>query len=141
MSAVDARIAESFHRQGLMTGYGARLVEAGAGRCVVEVDWSKALTQQHGFFHAGVTTALCDSACGYAALSVMARDADVLSVEFKINLIAPADGQRLRAVGEIVRRGRTLVVVRATAFAIKDGQEKPCAEFLGTMMAVDTPKA
>jgi uncharacterized protein (TIGR00369 family) len=136
VSAIDRRVAESFPRQGLMTGYGARLVEAGEGRCVIEVEWNNRLTQQHGFFHAGVTTALCDSAAGYAALTTMAEGADVLSVEFKINLMAPADGQRLRAVGEVVRRGRTLVVVRATAFAIKDGRETPCAEFLGTMMTM-----
>lgn len=137
--SVEERCRESFARQGLMTGYGARMVEATDGRCVIEADWREDLTQQHGFFHAGVSTALCDSAAGYAALSVMAEGADVLSVEFKVNLMAPADGQRLRAVGEVIRRGRTLVVVRATAFAVKDGQETACAEFLGTMMTV-TPR-
>jgi uncharacterized protein (TIGR00369 family) len=136
MSDIDPRVAESFARQGLMTGYGARLVEAGEGRCVIETDWNDRLTQQHGFFHAGATTALCDSAAGYAALTTMADGADVLSVEFKINLMAPADGQRLRAIAEVVRRGRTLVVVRATAIVIRDGRETPCAEFLGTMMTV-----
>lgn len=140
MSGVDARAAESFARQGLMTGYGARLIAAGEGRCVIEADWRDDLTQQHGFFHAGVTTALCDSAAGYAALTTMADGADVMSVEFKINLIAPADGERLRAMAEVVRSGRTLVVVRATAFAIKNGRETACAEFLGTMMTM-TPKA
>jgi uncharacterized protein (TIGR00369 family) len=133
---VQPRCQESFDRQGLMTGYGARMAECDAGRCVIEADWRADLTQQHGYFHAGVTTALCDSACGYAALSAMDEGSDVLSVEFKVNLMAPADGQMLRAVGEVVRRGRTLVVVRATAFAVKDGEERACAEFLGTMMAV-----
>ena len=137
---IQPRCAESFARQGLMTGYGARMIECDAGRCVIEADWRDDLTQQHGYFHAGVTTALSDSACGYAALSVMAEGADVLSVEFKINLMAPADGHLLRAVGEVVRKGRTLVVVRATAFAVKAGEEKPCAEFLGTMMALQTPR-
>ena len=134
--SVEARCLESFRRQGLMTNYGARMVEAGEGRCVIEADWREDLTQQHGFFHAGVTTALCDSAAGYAALSAMAEGSDVLSVEFKINLIAPADGQTVRTVAEVVRRGRTLVVVRATASVDKDGETRPCAEFLGTMMAV-----
>jgi uncharacterized protein (TIGR00369 family) len=134
--SIQSRCADSFARQGLMTGYGASMTECDAGRCVIEAGWRDDLTQQHGYFHAGVTTALCDSACGYAALSVMDEDADVLSVEFKVNLMAPADGQLLRAVGEVVRRGRTLVVVRATAYALKDGEERPCAEFLGTMMAV-----
>jgi uncharacterized protein (TIGR00369 family) len=129
-------VAESFARQGLMTGYGARLVEASDGRCVIEADWSDRLTQQHGFFHAGVASALCDSAAGYAALSVMPEGSEVLSVEFKINLMAPADGERLRATAEVVRRGRTLVVVRAAASVFKDSRETPCAEFLGTMMAV-----
>ena len=77
MSAVDARAAESFARQGLMTNYGARMVEAGNGRCVIEADWRADLTQQHGFFHAGVTTAICDGAAGYAALTTMAEGADV----------------------------------------------------------------
>jgi uncharacterized protein (TIGR00369 family) len=133
---VQARCADSFARQGLMTGYAARMVECDAGRCVIEADWRDELTQQHGYFHAGVTTALLDSACGYAALSLMDEASDVLSVEFKVNLMAPADGQSLRAVGEVVRKGRTLVVVRATAYAVKDGEERACAEFLGTMMAV-----
>jgi uncharacterized protein (TIGR00369 family) len=119
-----------------MTGYGARMVECDAGRCVLECDWRPDLTQQHGYFHAGVTTALCDSAAGYAALSLMAEGADVLSVEFKVNLMAPADGETLRVTGEVVRSGRTLTVVRATAFAVKAGDERACAEFLGTMMSV-----
>jgi uncharacterized protein (TIGR00369 family) len=134
--SIQPRSQESFDRQGLMTNYGARLVECDQGRCVIEADWRDDLTQQHGYFHAGVTTALCDSACGYAALSVMPDGADVLSVEFKVNLMAPADGKVLRAVGEVVRKGRTLVVVRGTAFALKDGEERACAEFLGTMMSV-----
>jgi uncharacterized protein (TIGR00369 family) len=133
---IQSRIQESFDRQGLMTNYGARLVECDQGRCVIETDWRDDLTQQHGYFHAGVTTALCDSACGYAALSVMPEGADVLSVEFKVNLMAPADGETLRAVGEVVRKGRTLVVVRGTAFAVKGGEQTACAEFLGTMMSV-----
>ena len=136
MSAVDPRVAESFALQGLMTGYGARLVEVADGRCVIEADHAPHLTQQNGFFHAGVTTALCDTASGYAAFTTMAEGFNVLSVEFKINLMAPADGQLLRAVAEVVRVGRTLVVVRATAFAVKHGRETACAEFLGTMMAM-----
>lgn len=136
MSGVDPRVAASFADQGLMTGYGARLVEVSSGRCVIEVDHAPHLTQQNGFFHAGVTTALCDTASGYAAFTTMAEGSNVLSVEFKINLMAPADGQRLRAVAEVVRAGRTLVVVRATALVVKDGRETACAEFLGTMMAM-----
>jgi uncharacterized protein (TIGR00369 family) len=137
--SVQPRCADSFARQGLMAGYGARMVECDAGRSVLEAGWREDLTQQHGYFHAGVTTALCDSACGYAALSVMEDGSDVLSVEFKVNLMAPADGQLLRARGEVVRTGRTLIVVRATAYAVKDGEERPCAEFLGTMMSVRQP--
>jgi uncharacterized protein (TIGR00369 family) len=133
---IQPRCQESFGRQGMMVRHDARMLEADAGRCVIEAPWREDLTQQHGYFHAGVTTSLCDSAAGYAALSVMAEGADVLSVEFKINLMAPADGEAVRAVGEVVRSGRTLVVVKATAFAVKDGKETPCAEFLGTMMSV-----
>jgi uncharacterized protein (TIGR00369 family) len=134
--SIQPRCQESFERQGMMVRHGARMLEADAGRCVLEMPWREDLTQQHGYFHAGVTTSLCDSAAGYAALTVMPQSADVLSVEFKINLMAPADGQTLRAVGEVIRSGRTLVVVKATAFAVKDGEERACAEFLGTMIAV-----
>ena len=134
--SIQPRCQESFERQGMMVRHGARMLEADAGRCVIEAPWREDLTQQHGYFHAGVTTSVCDSAAGYAALTVMPEGRDVLSVEFKINLMAPADGQTLRAVGEVIRSGRTLVVVKATAFAVKDGEERACAEFLGTMIAV-----
>ena len=134
--SIQPRCQESCERQGMMVRHGARMLEADAGRCVLEMPWREDLTQQHGYFHAGVTTSLCDSAAGYAALTAMPEGRDVLSVEFKINLMAPADGQTLRAVGEVIRSGRTLVVVKATAFAVKDGEERACAEFLGTMIAV-----
>jgi uncharacterized protein (TIGR00369 family) len=133
------RVAESFARQGLMKHLGALLVEARDGRCVIEVPASKHLSQQHGFFHAGVASAIADTAAGYAALSLMAEDASVLTVEFKINLVAPADGELLRATGNVIRAGRTISATSARVEVIRRGRAVHCAEFLGTMIAHRRP--
>ncbi|MGE3854971.1 MAG: PaaI family thioesterase [Planctomycetota bacterium] len=95
-----------------------------------------ALTQQHGFLHAGIVSTALDSACGYAAFSLMAADAAVLSVEFKVNLLAPARGLRFRCVAHVVRPGRTITVCEARAWAIHDDTETLVAMMTGTMMAV-----
>jgi uncharacterized protein (TIGR00369 family) len=92
---------------------GATLIEARDGRCVIEVRADPRLSQQHGFFHAGVTSAIADTAAGYAALSLITEDASVLTVEFKISLIAPADGELLRATGTVIRSGRTITAANA----------------------------
>lgn len=135
-SLVQTKIADSFAVQGFMRLIGARLLEAGAGRCVIEADWREDLTQQHGFFHAGVTATLADNVCGYAAYSLMPEGCSVLTVEFKINLTNPAKGQRIRAVGEVIKPGRTLMITRATVHAVEDGVEKACAESLSTVMVM-----
>jgi uncharacterized protein (TIGR00369 family) len=132
---VLSRVAESFARQGLMTHFGARLLEGRDGRCVIEVPAKTQLLQQHGFFHAGVASAIADTAAGYAALSLMPGDASVLTVEFKINLIAPADGELLRATGSVIRSGRTITATSARVEAVRSGEIVHCAEFLGTMIA------
>lgn len=136
METIDARVAESFARQGFMRNLGARLVEGSQGRCVIETDWSEGLTQQHGYFHAGVTAAIADSAAGYAAFSLMPEDASVLTVEYKINLINPADGERLRATGVVIKPGRTLMVARATVEAIRGDRAVQCGEFLATVFVL-----
>ncbi len=116
-SAVE-RVRASFALQGAMATLGAELAEVGAGRVVITLAIEPRLTQQHGFLHAGVVTAALDSACGYAALSLLPEDAEVLTVELKVNLLAPALGDVLEAVGEVVRSGRTLTICRGDAFAL-----------------------
>ena len=133
---LDERCKESFDRQGLMRLIGAELVEVRDGRAVIEVPYREGLTQQHGYFHAGVVSSIADTASGYAAFSVMPADSSVLTVEFKINLINPAAGERLRAEAKVLKAGRTLVIVSATVFGVNDGEATPCAEFLGTMIVL-----
>ena len=132
---IAPRVAASFARQGLMTTLGARLIEAGDGRARIEAPIGPAVTQQHGLAHAGLTFALGDTAAGYAALTRLPEDREVVTVEIKINLIAPAIGDRLVATGRVVRAGRRLVVVTAEVAA--GDPERPVAILQGTMMPVD----
>lgn len=120
-----------------MTTLGARLVAVEPGVVEIEVPYAAGLSQQHGRFHAGVTTSIVDSACGYAALSLMAPGSEVLSIELKANLFAPAFGQRLLARGRVVRSGRTITVCQGDAYSIQDDTETHCATMLATMMRVD----
>ncbi|MGR3711468.1 MAG: PaaI family thioesterase [Alterinioella nitratireducens] len=131
------RIKDSFARQGLMQTLGAELSAIAEGRVVITAPITPAASQQHGFAHAGMTFALGDSAAGYSALSLMPEGAEVLTAEMKINLLAPADGVRLIATGEVVKPGRKLVVVRATVETeTADGTRKPVAILQGTMVPV-----
>lgn len=114
----EARVRRSFDRQKFMATCGARMVSVRPGEVVLEVDFREDLTQQHGFLHAGVVSAVADSACGYAALTLMPKGHAVLSVEFKANLLAPARGERFRATGHVVRAGRTLTVCTAEVVAM-----------------------
>jgi uncharacterized protein (TIGR00369 family) len=130
------RVRESFSQQGLMATFGAKLRDIGPGVVEIEVPFSPGLTQQDGFFHAGVCIAILDSACGYSALTLMAPGMRVLTVELKVNLLAPAVGDHLRARGEVLRPGRNLTVCRGDAFAVSDGVPKHVATILTTMTAV-----
>ncbi len=114
----------------------AELVRVAAGEVDIEVPHDPRLSQQHGFLHAGVVTAAVDSACGYAALTLMAEEAEVLTVELKINLLEPAIGQRLLARGRVLRPGRTLTVCRGEAVVVNEAAETIVATLLTTMMAV-----
>ncbi len=127
-----AKVRESFSRQALMTTFGAEMRNIAPGRCVIAAPVTGAVTQQHGVAHAGLTFALGDSAAGYAALTLMDEAAEVLTVEMKINLLAPATGPALVATGEVVRAGRRLVVVRAEV----TGETGPVALLQGTMIPV-----
>ena len=131
-----ARVRASFARQRAMATIGARLVRVEPGEVELELPFRDDLTQQHGFLHAGIVTTLVDSACGYAALSVMDKESAVLSVEYKVNLLAPAVGERMRAVGRVIKSGRTLVVCTGEVIAVSDGKESVVTVMQATMMAV-----
>jgi uncharacterized protein (TIGR00369 family) len=138
--ATRERIRESIRRQTLLTTLGVTVAELGSGRVVLDLPYRADLCQQNGYLHAGAITTLADSACGYAAASLMPADRDVLTVEFKVNLLSPARGDGFRATGEVVRAGRTLTVCSAEVVALADGAEpKPVALMQATMMAVTRP--
>jgi uncharacterized protein (TIGR00369 family) len=141
----EARVRESFARQGAMTLIGASIVWLAPGECDLAVDRRGELLQQHGYFHGGIAGTLADSAGGYAAFSLMAAEASVLTVEYKINLVAPADGERLIARGRVVKPGRTLVIARADVYVTRGGREHLCATTLQTLMTMmghaDAPRA
>ncbi|MFN8609693.1 MAG: PaaI family thioesterase [Vulcanimicrobiota bacterium] len=130
---MDCRVHQSFARQTFMATLGAELVSVQPGEVVIELSHRPDLVQQNGFLHAGVTTAVVDSACGYAALSMMPEGSDVLSVEFKVNLLAPAAGSRFRAIGRVVKAGRTLTVCQGEMLALDSG--KTVALMTATMIA------
>ncbi len=131
------RVSDSFARQGIMDLIGARLTRVEPGEVEIALPFRDDLTQQHGFFHAGVTATIADSAGGYAAFSLFPVAATVLTVEYKLNLTAPAEGETLVAVGRVVRPGRTLTVCDLEVFAVKDGRSKLCAKGLQTIMRLD----
>ena len=131
------RMHDSFARQGVMHTLGATLEVADAGRVVIVMPHKAELTQQHGFVHAGIVSTALDSACGYAAFSLMAADAAVLTIEFKVNLLAPARGPWFRFEGLVVKAGRTISVVEGKAWQHEaGGMESLCATMTATVMTV-----
>src|SRR3954453_21721360 len=124
----------SFAAQGVMRHLDAELTVVEPGRCVIELPFRPELTQQDGFFHAGVSTTIVDTACGYAAFTLMPAGARVLTVELKVNLVAPARGALLRTTGRVERAGRTLTVVRGEVEALTGGRAVTVALMQGTMM-------
>ncbi|MFI1223118.1 MULTISPECIES: PaaI family thioesterase [unclassified Streptomyces] len=118
---VRERIRSSFDRQGLMTHLGARLTHIGPGRVHITLPARPEVTQQHGYVHAGATSAIADSAGGYAALTLFDEDSEVLTVEYKINLLAPAAGDHLEAIGTVLKPGRTLTVCQLEVYGVQDG--------------------
>ncbi|HYH18367.1 MAG TPA: PaaI family thioesterase [Azospirillum sp.] len=139
----EARVRDSFARQTMMSTIGAQIVDLEPGACTLGMNYRRDLCQQHGYLHAGVTTTLADSAAGYAAFSLFPAGSSVLTAEFKINLLAPAAGERFLARGRVEKSGRTLTVVRSEVFAVdKDGVERPIALMLATLMCLaDTADA
>jgi len=134
----ESRVRGSFAKQGFMKTIGARLTEVSPGKVEIELPVHDGLTQQHGFVHAGVVTAIVDTACGYAAMTLMPVDAEVLSVEYKVNFLSPAAGAQLIARGRVVKPGRTVTVCQGDVFARKDENEKIISTILCTMIAVQT---
>lgn len=135
----EQRVRASFARQAAMATLGVSLTRVSPGEVTLEFPFQAAFTQQHGFLHAGIVTSVMDSACGYAALSLLEPGAGVLSVEFKVNLLAPARGERFEAVGRVVRAGRSVTVVSGefrTVGADIRGDGGLVAMMVGTMMAV-----
>jgi uncharacterized protein (TIGR00369 family) len=131
------RVEASFGRQAFMGHLGIALVHLAPGEVDLVVPYQKGLTQQHGYFHAGVTATIADSAAGYAALSLFAPGTGVLTTEFKINLLAPARGETLIARGRVIKPGRTLTVCRSDVAAVTDGAETLIATALFTMMQIE----
>lgn len=132
----EAKVRASFARQTVMQTIGARLAAVGPGQCEIELQYRPDLCQQDGYLHAGITTTIADSAAGYAAFSLMPPGASVLTVEFKVNLMAPAAGQRFLARGTVINPGRTLIVVAADVVAETRGEPKVVAQMLATMMCL-----
>ena len=133
----EARVRASFARQRVMESIGATLTRVEPGAIEIALLYRADLTQQHGFIHAGIVATILDSACGYAAFSQMPADRAVLTVEYKINLLRPAKGDRLIARARVVRSGKTLTVCAGDAFAETGGAETAVATMLATVMAVE----
>ena len=129
-------IEKSFAKQTIMSLIGAELARVEPGVVEIALPFRADLAQQHGYLHAGIVATIADSACGYAAYSLMPPNSEVLSVEFKVNLLRPAKGEHFVAVAEVVKSGRTLTVVRADVFGIDEGKRELIATMLGTMICL-----
>ena len=132
-------IKESFAKQTIMALIGAELSRIEPGLIEITLPYRPDLAQQHGYLHAGIVATIADSACGYAAYSLMPPNSEVLSVEFKVNLLRPAKGESFAAVAEVVKAGKTLTVVRADVFGVDhENQRELIATMLGTMICLQT---
>lgn len=132
----NEKVRDSFSRQGAMDLLGATLVDVWPGGCEIHLPYRPDLSQQHGFFHAGITSTVVDSAAGFAGFSLMAANSSVLSVEFKINLLAPVDGELMIATGEVIKSGKNLVITRGDAWVVKGGKVTHCAMMQQTLMTM-----
>ena len=138
MEGFQKKVRDSFGRQPFMSTIGAEMILVERGRVEIRFPFSSTLTQQNGFVHAGAVTSIMDSACGYAALSLAPEEADVLSVEFKVNLLSPAAGESFVARAAVKRAGKKLAVCTADAFAIRAGEEKLIATMLATIINMNS---
>ena len=131
---IFTKVAKSFESQAFMKTIGAKLDSVDEARVVISVELKPSMMQQHGFGHAGVTFSIGDSAAGYAALTKMGKNQEVLTSEMKIHLMSPADGKILKAVGSVLKAGRRLLVVQSNIYSVADKNEKLIATMLGTMV-------
>lgn len=131
-----AKVEASFARQAFLATIGAHMTALEPGRCTLELPTRADLCQQHGFVHAGATTTLADTAAGYAAFSLMPAGSAVLTTEFKVNLLSPAKGDKLVARAEVLKPGRTLIVVRSDVYGVEGGKETLVATMLATMICL-----
>ncbi len=131
-----ARVSASFDEQSVMRLVGATLGTVEPGHVEIELPYRADLTQQDNFLHAGISSTIMDSACGYSAFSLMPPEARVLTIEFKINLLAPAAGQHFRAVGSVRKPGRSVFVAESELYASVDGDDRLVATMVGTLMAL-----
>lgn len=134
--AYAERVRSSFARQKIMALLAARLVRVEPGECEIHLPFKPELSQQHGYYHGGIIGTIADSAGGYAAFTLMPENASVLTVEYKMNRLAPGDGELLIARGRVLKAGRTLVVAQVEAGVVKGGRETLCATLLQTLMTM-----
>jgi uncharacterized protein (TIGR00369 family) len=134
--AFAARVRDSFGRQPMMAHIGAELAVVEPGYCEIHLPYRPALTQQHGYIHGGALATIVDSAAGYAAFSLLPADASILTIEYKLNILRPGEGERMIARGRVIKPGRSLSVVNADAFAVKDGVESLCVTSIHTLMVL-----
>lgn len=132
----EQEVRQSFAQQSIMNLIGASLTLVEAGVVEITLPYRKDLTQQNGYLHAGIVTTIADSACGYAAFTLMPKGSGVLSVEFKVNLLRPAKGEEFLSRAEVIKAGKTLTVVRADVFALAENNRTLVATMQGTMMCV-----
>lgn len=132
----ESKVRASYAKQGAMGLIGAQLIELRPGYCEIHMPWRADLTQQNGYFHAGIIATVVDSAAGYAGFTLMPPGSSVLSVEFKLNLLAPGDGELLIATGEVIKSGKTLVITRGEAYVVKGDKTTHCSTMQQTLMTM-----
>jgi len=133
---VATRVRNGFARQGLINTLNGKIAYISPGELHITAPFDERFTQQDGFLHAGIVTTLMDSACGYAAYTLMPSNSRVLSVEFKVNFLSPAQGERFRAEGKVAKSGKTISVCEGKLFAFQEGQEKLVAMMQATMICI-----
>ena len=131
------KVQKSFERQQFMELIKAELVDVQPGYCEIHVPFDPNLTQQHGYFHAGVVSTVADNTAGYASLSLMGEHANILTVEFKINLLSPGDGEKLIGKANVLKYGKTLTICRSEVYVLKNGIEKLCAAGQSTLIELN----
>ncbi|MDI9570689.1 MAG: PaaI family thioesterase [Pseudomonadota bacterium] len=134
----ESRVRSSFEQQGIMKAIGATLTSVTPGEVRIDLPFGQAVTQQHGYFHGGIVTTIVDSACGYAAYSLMPAHSEVLTVEYKVNFLAPAKGEKIVGIGKVIRAGRSITVCSGEARAFQDGKGRLVAIMQATMMMIKT---